>query len=363
MAAHGADAHAQTVDGNAARGTEGRIAENLVAFRPPLPFFLGLAFRHRHVDPGDQAAGQGGVAEVFLGQGIGANGGGHLAVDVQNGGGRIGQLIRHGGVDVAHLGDQFPHVLGTGAGGGLIGHGRHPLHQPVLEKAAQAHEHEGHGAVAANPVLAALGQGVQDHRLIHRIENDHRVFRHAQGGGGVDPVTLPARGPQLGENFLGVIAPLAGDDNVHGLQGRDGLGVLQGQSGFFAAEGRRLATSVGRGEIDRFDGGEVPFFHHALHQHGTHHATPTYQTDSLHVQPRKTEKLRPGSPDVKGAPDGLPRRQATREGELTGRPAPRHPFPGCPLSGSPLRTGRRCDNPGPAPASPPLPPCWRLLPD
>ena len=38
---------------------------------------------------------------------------------------------------------QFAHVLGAGARGRLVGHGRHPLDQTVLEQAAQAHQHAG----------------------------------------------------------------------------------------------------------------------------------------------------------------------------------------------------------------------------
>jgi len=49
---------------------------------------------------------------------------------------------------------------------------------------------------------------------IHRIEDDDRIVLHAQRGGGVDPVAVPADGAQLGENLGGVIAALAGNNDI-----------------------------------------------------------------------------------------------------------------------------------------------------
>jgi len=68
VAAHGADAHAQAVDRDAARAAEGRVAQDLVALGAALPFFLALTVLDGYVDPGDQAAGQGRVAEVLGGE-------------------------------------------------------------------------------------------------------------------------------------------------------------------------------------------------------------------------------------------------------------------------------------------------------
>jgi len=38
-----------------------------------------------------------------------------------------------------------------------------------------------------------------------------------------------------------------------------------------------------RGKEYRFDIREIVFFTHALHEDRTHHATPTYKPNSLHV--------------------------------------------------------------------------------
>jgi hypothetical protein len=66
-------------------------AEDLVDFGLALPLFLGLAVVELLVDPGDQAARQRRAEE--LGRHVFANALGHLAVDVENGGGRGCQLI------------------------------------------------------------------------------------------------------------------------------------------------------------------------------------------------------------------------------------------------------------------------------
>ncbi|MPM98872.1 hypothetical protein SDC9_146062 [bioreactor metagenome] len=185
-------------------------------------------------------------------------------------------------MDGAHLRDQLAHVLRASAGSSLIGHRRRPFDQVVLEQPAKAHQHQRHRAVATDPVLATLGQRVLDHVHIDRIEHDHRIVGHAQRRGSIDPVTVPAGSAQLGEDFLGVVAALAGDDDFAGLQRIDVRSVLQRQRGFLAAEHRCLAASGGGREINRIDEGEIALLDHALHQHGTNHATPTDQTKLLH---------------------------------------------------------------------------------
>jgi hypothetical protein len=76
--------------------------------------------------------------------------------------------------------------------------------------------------IQLRPPLAS----VLDHRQVHRVEDDDRVVLHAQGAGGVDPVAVPARGAQLGEDLGGVVAALAGDDDVAALERVDVEGVL-----------------------------------------------------------------------------------------------------------------------------------------
>ena len=123
----------------------------------------------------------------------------------------------HFRVQRAVLGEQLAHVLGTATGGGLVGLGAHPFHQTGLVQGSHPHEHAAHGAVAANPVLAAFGQGILDDRHVDGVEDDDRVVLHAQGGGGIDPVAVPAGSAQLGEDFGGVVATLGRDDDLAAL--------------------------------------------------------------------------------------------------------------------------------------------------
>ena len=79
-----------------------------------------------------------------------------------------------------HLAQQLTHILRTRTGSRLIRHGRHPLDQIVREQTAETHEHQRDRAVAADPVLAALGQRCLDDVEIDRIEDDHRILVHPQ---------------------------------------------------------------------------------------------------------------------------------------------------------------------------------------
>jgi len=207
-------------------------------------------------------------------------GGQHLLVDFQDGGSRVVQQVLDGGVDGAVLGQQLAHVLGAAAGSRLVGHGGHPLHQVLLEQAAQAHQHAGHGAVAADEVLHALGHRVLDHVQVDRIEHDHGILVHAQGRRGVDPVAVPARCAQLREYLGGVVAALAGDDDLAAFQFVDVGGVFQGS--LVLRHLRRSAAGVRSGEEYRLDVGEITLFLHALHQDRTDHAAPTNQTYEFH---------------------------------------------------------------------------------
>ena len=183
----------------------------------------------------------------------------------------------HFSVERAELREQLAHVLGAAAGRGLVGHAGHPLDQAGLVQRAHAHQHAADGAVAADPVLAALGQRVLDDRQVDRVEDDDRVVLHAQRGGGVDPVAVPAGRAQLGEDLARVVAALGGDDDVALLQRLDVEGVLQ--RGFVLRLGRGLAAGVGGGEEHRLDQGEVALGLHAVHQDRADHAAPADQAD------------------------------------------------------------------------------------
>ncbi len=283
MTAHGADTHAQAVNGHCRRTKAFTAAQDLVGFDSALPLFLRLTITQILVDPGDQGARQG-HAKVGRREGIVTHGAGDFAIDVENRGSGIVQQFLDGAVELAHLGQQLAHVLGTGTGRSLVGHGGRPLNQVTLEQATQGHQHQGHGAVAADPVTAPLGEGVLDNVEVDRIKDDHSLGVHPQRGGSVDPVTIPAGSAQLGVHLVGVITTLASDDDVHRLELIDVLGILQGRR--FLAEVGCLAPRVGGGEEHRLDQCKVVLFAHALHQHGTNHATPANQTYSLHFDPR-----------------------------------------------------------------------------
>src|SRR5690606_36943245 len=110
--------------------------------------------------------------------------------------------------------------------------------------------------------------------------HDDRVIGHAQAGGRVDPVAVPAGFAQLGEDFVGVVATLAGQDHIEALQLVDAVGILQRSD--VLANRRALAADVGGGEEHRLDQVEVTLFQHALHEHGTDHTAPTDQTYTFH---------------------------------------------------------------------------------
>src|SRR5690606_12856799 len=123
-----------------------------------------------------------------------------------------------------HLLDQLTHILRTGTRCRLVGHGAHPLDQPGFVQAAQRHQHQADGAVAADVVPGARVQRLVDYLAVDRVEYDDGVIGHTQRGRGVDPVPLPARFTQLGEYFAGVVAALAGQDHVQALEVVDAVG-------------------------------------------------------------------------------------------------------------------------------------------
>ena len=171
-------------------------------------------------------------------------------------------------------------MTGTATGGGLIGRHAHPLHQIGLEQAAEGQQHQADGAVAADEGLDAIVQGLLDDVAVDRIQNDDGIFLHPQGGGGVNPVTLPASGFQARIDILGVVAALGGDDDLLCGQRLDVEGILQG-AGIDAEIGGGL-TGLGGGEEGGLNTGKILLFLHPAHQHRTHHATPTDQTYFFH---------------------------------------------------------------------------------
>ena len=175
VAAHGAHAHAQAVHHHRV----GAAAEDFIGFHAAFPFFFGLAVAQIGINPRNQAAGQG-HAELRLRIGIAAQEIRHFAVDIQNGAGRIGQFSGHLAVHRAHAFNQFAHVFGTGARSRLISHAGGPFHQIVLKQAAQSHQHQRHGAVAADIVFHAVFQGIINHAAVNRIQHNHRIIIHAQ---------------------------------------------------------------------------------------------------------------------------------------------------------------------------------------
>jgi hypothetical protein len=208
VGAHGADPDAKAVHDDPVLF---RGAQDLVGLDSGFPFFLGLPVSEVGVDPGDQGTGQ--RHAELRGVDVGALVGQDLPVDFENGRRRVVQFRADLGVERAELAEQLAHVPGAAAGGRLVGHGRAPLDQAVLEQPAEAHQHAGHSAVAADEVLGAVDQALVDDVAVDGVQHDDRVIVHAQGGGGVDPEAVPAAAAQLAVDLLGVVAALGGDDN------------------------------------------------------------------------------------------------------------------------------------------------------
>ncbi len=275
VAAHGTDTHADTID----RDRTTAAADDLVGLSLRLPLFTALTVSQLLVDPRDQAAGQR-YAEVVNREGVATQGLGNSAVDVQNGTGRVRQLVGHGGVDRAHLADQLAHVLGTGTTGCLIGHGAHPLDETLLKQPTQPHQHQADGAVTAHVGFDTITQRLIDITTVDRVQHDDGLIFHAQRGRSIDPVTFPALGTQLGVHLAGVITALTGNDDVHRLECFKVKSVLERRN--VLTNIRTLATYVGGGKKHRIDIGKIILVAHALHQHRADHATPTNQTNLLH---------------------------------------------------------------------------------
>ncbi|MNT15627.1 hypothetical protein D3C72_1506900 [compost metagenome] len=106
-------------------------------------------------------------------------------------------------------------------------------------------------------------------------------------------MAVPASGANLGEDVLGVIAALAGDDDVALGQLGDIVRILE--LGVHRGHRRGLAARVGCGEEHRLDQFEVALGLHAIHQHGADHAAPAHQTYQLlaHITPLCAKKVVP----------------------------------------------------------------------
>ena len=183
----------------------------------------------------------------------------------------------------SHLLHQLAHVLGARARGSLIGHRSRPLDHVRLEQSVHAHEHQAHGAVAADVIAHVPGERILDHVHVDRIENDDRIVLHAKRGRCVDPVPFPSRGAQPREHLVSVVAALAGDHDIHRREFFHALRILERRS-LLADERAQFAHPGGR-EKHRFDQREIAFGVHALHQHRSDHPAPTDKPDSLHRSP------------------------------------------------------------------------------
>src|SRR5690606_3223189 len=154
VGAHGADAHAHAVDGHL------RVqAEDLVRLDLPLPLLAGLATVDGAVDPWDEAAGER-RAELTLWEGLAPHQVDHLAIELEDAGARIGGCWR--GAEHGHLTDELTHVAGAGPRGGLVGDRVDPLDPAPLEQGSDGHEHQAHGAVAADEIALARGDRLVD---------------------------------------------------------------------------------------------------------------------------------------------------------------------------------------------------------
>ncbi len=183
-------------------------------------------------------------------------------------------------MQLAHLGQQLAHMARTATGCRLIGRNRYPLHQILGKQAAQRHQHQADRTVTANEGFYAVVQAVGDDVLVNRVENNDRVVFHAQRRGRVNPVALPAAFTKLWINFVGIIAALAGDNNVQCLQRFQIKRILQRACG--TPKGRCSLAELGSGEEDRADSVEIALFNHALHEYRADHTAPTDKTNVFH---------------------------------------------------------------------------------
>ena len=274
MAAQRADTHAQTVNRNGVRGSE-----DFVGLRLTLPLFAGLAVIQLFVDPRDQATGQR-YAKVIHRQLAAAGELSDFTLDIEDRGRRVCQLGSDALVQLAHLGQQLAHMTRAAAGRRLVGRHGDPLHQILREQAAEGHQHQADGAVTANKGFHAVVQAVGDDALVNRVKNNDGIVFHAKRRGRVNPVALPAAFTQLRIDFVGIIAALAGHNNVECLQRFQIVSILQRACG--TPKGRCSLAELGSGEEDRADSVEIALFNHALHEYRADHTAPADKTNVFH---------------------------------------------------------------------------------
>ncbi|MNT06938.1 hypothetical protein D3C72_1416250 [compost metagenome] len=92
---------------------------------------------------------------------------------------------------------------------------------------------------------------------------------------------MPTGFTQLRVNFVGIIAALAGNNDVERAQRVNIVSILQ--RALLAAECRRRRTVLRSGEKDRANGVEIALFRHALHEYGADHSAPTDETNVFHM--------------------------------------------------------------------------------
>ena len=85
------------------------------------------------------------------------------AIESKRRGRRVGEERRSDPSEGRHLRDELAHVVGAGAGGGLVRHAREPLDVAGLEETGEGHEHQAHGAVRASERPDAAREPVVDH--------------------------------------------------------------------------------------------------------------------------------------------------------------------------------------------------------
>src|SRR6185503_83734 len=206
VAAHRADAHAYSIDRHGCR----LRAEDLVALRARLEFLAAVAVTEVAVDPWKKASRER-LAKARDRHAV-REGGRGAPVDVEDRARGIVEQLAGRIAQVAHLHERLAHLARTRAGCRLVGHRGHPLDETRAEEPAKGHQHEAHGAVAANPVPAARGERDVDERAIDRVEDDDRIVLQAKLRGRVDPVAAPAARTQLRVHGFGVVAALAGNE-------------------------------------------------------------------------------------------------------------------------------------------------------
>ena len=275
VASHRADAHAQALD----RHRAGLGAEDLVGLDRRLPLLAALAVAQILVDPRNQIRRER-HAEMRMREIVGRERGADRAVDVENGRRGVAEQGRRRPVDRPHLLDQLAHVLRAGARRRLIGHRRDPLDGAGAHQAADRHQHQRHGAIAADEILDAILPRLAHDRQVHRVEHDDRALVHAQRRRGVDPAALPSRGAQARMHRLRVLTALGAHENRQLRERGDVVRVLHAAGR--PADRRRGAAGLRRTEERGLDRIEVAFLAHALQENGADHAAPTDDADSIH---------------------------------------------------------------------------------